>query len=44
MRVRIRSAKLRRQVRSGKRYVIAVRTGPTTRRLGAAVKRTVRIR
>jgi len=28
----------------GKRYVIAVRTGPTTRRLGTAVKRTVRIR
>ena len=44
VRVRIRSAKLRRQVRSGKRYVIAVRTGPTTRRLGTAVKRTVRIR
>jgi hypothetical protein len=43
-RIKIRSAKLRRKVRAGRRYVIEVRAGTARNRLGRAVRKTVRIR
>jgi hypothetical protein len=44
VKVKIRSAKLRRQVRAGRRYVIEVRAGTARNRLGKATRRTVRVR
>jgi hypothetical protein len=44
VKVNIRSAKLRRNVRAGKRIVVEVRTGTAKNRLGKAVRKTVRVR
>jgi hypothetical protein len=44
VKVRIRSAKLRRTVRAGKRYVIEVRAGTARHRLGKATRKAIRIR
>jgi hypothetical protein len=44
VKVNIRSAKLRRQLRTGKRYVIEVRAGTARNRLGKATRKVVRIR
>ena len=44
VKIRIRSRKLRKQVRAGKRYVIEVRAGTAKNRLGKATRRVIRIR
>jgi hypothetical protein len=44
VKIKVRSAKLHRQLRTGKRYVIEVRAGTTRNRLGAATRRTIRVR
>ena len=44
MKVKIRSAKLRKQLRSGKRYVIEVRAGTARNRLGKPTRKVLRIR
>jgi hypothetical protein len=44
VKVRIRSAKLRKQLRAGKRYVIEVRAGTAKNRLGKATRRAIRVR
>jgi hypothetical protein len=44
VKMRIRSAKLRRQLRAGKRYVIEVRAGTARGRLGKATRKVLRIR
>ena len=44
VKVNIRSAKLRKQLRSGKRYVIEVRAGTARNRLGKPTRKVLRIR
>ena len=44
VRINVRSAKLRRQLRSGKRYVIEVRAGKAKNRLGKATRKVIRVR
>jgi hypothetical protein len=44
VKVTIRSAKLRRSVRAGRRYVIEVRAGTARNRLGKATRKVLRIR
>jgi hypothetical protein len=44
VKMRIRSAKLRRQLRAGKRYVIEVRAGTAKGRLGKATRKVIRVR
>jgi hypothetical protein len=44
VKVNIRSAKLRKQLRSGKRYVIEVRAGTAKNRLGKPTRKVIRIR
>ena len=44
VKVHIRSAKLRKQLRSGKRYVIEVRAGTARNRLGKPTRKVLRIR
>jgi hypothetical protein len=44
VKMRIRSSKLRRQLRSGKRYVLEVRAGTAKNRLGKATRKVVRVR
>jgi hypothetical protein len=43
-RISIRSAKLRRAVRAGRRYVLEVRAGTAKTRLGKATRKTLRVR
>jgi hypothetical protein len=43
-RLRIRSAKLRRKLRPGRRYVVEVRAGTARNRLGKPARRHIRIR
>jgi hypothetical protein len=42
--LKIKSAKLRRQLRAGKRYVIEVRAGTAKNRLGKATRKVIRVR
>jgi hypothetical protein len=44
VRVKIKSAKLRRKLRAGKRYVVEVRAGTAENRLGKATRRVIRVR
>jgi hypothetical protein len=44
VKVNIKSAKLRKQLRTGKRYVIEVRAGTAKNRLGKATRKVIRIR
>src|SRR4051794_6535132 len=44
VRLKIKSAKLRRKLRPGKRYVIEVRAGSSKNRLGKATRKVIRIR
>jgi hypothetical protein len=44
VKVKIKSAKLRTQLRAGKRYVIEVRAGTARNRLGKATRKVVRVR
>jgi hypothetical protein len=44
VKVKIRSAKLRKQLRSGKRYIIEVRAGTARNRLGKPTRKELRIR
>jgi hypothetical protein len=40
----IRSAKLRKQLRSGRRYVLEVRAGTAKNRLGKPTRKVIRVR
>jgi hypothetical protein len=42
--VKLRSAKLRKQLRAGKRFVVEVRAGTARNRLGKATRKTIRVR
>jgi hypothetical protein len=44
VKVKVKSAKLRKQLRAGKRYVIEVRAGTAKNRLGKATRKLIRIR
>jgi hypothetical protein len=44
VKIKVRSAKLRKQLRTGKRYVIEVRAGTARNHLGKATRKVVRIR
>jgi hypothetical protein len=44
VKVSIKSAKLRKQLRAGKRYIIEVRAGTAKNRLGKATRKVIRIR
>jgi hypothetical protein len=44
VKVTIRSAKLRKQLRSGKRYLVEVRAGTARNHLGRPARQVVRIR
>jgi hypothetical protein len=44
VRMKVRSAKLGRKVRAGKRIILEVRSGTAKNRLGKAVRKTVRVR
>ena len=44
VKVTLRSASLKRKVRTGKRYVIEVRAGKSRNALGKATRKTIRVR
>jgi len=44
VKIKVRSAALRKQLRAGKRYVIEVRAGTARNRLGKATRKTIRVR
>jgi hypothetical protein len=44
VKVRVRSAKLRKRLRAGKRYVIEVRAGTARNHLGKATRKSIRVR
>jgi hypothetical protein len=44
VKMKIKSAKLRRQLRAGKRYVLEVRAGTARNRLGKATRKVIRVR
>jgi PKD domain len=44
VKIKVRSAKLRKRLRAGKRYIIEVRAGTAKNRLGKATRKVIRIR